>query len=143
MDLTLVIDNMTEKDWDQVKEIYQEGIDTGNATFEMETPSWEIWDSGHLPDCRFVARYEEEMIGWAALTPVSNRCVYTGVAEVSVYVSQKSQGRGIGTKLLDFLINRSEKYGIWTLQAGIFPENRSSMALHKKAGFRKWDEEKE
>ncbi len=133
---TIVIDNMAEKDWDQVKKIYQEGIDTGHATFETETPAWENWDRNHLPDCRFVARYDKEILGWAALSPVSSRCVYAGVAEVSVYVSQKSQGRGTGTKLLNALIKSSEKHSIWTLQAGIFPENRSSLAMHEKAGFR-------
>ncbi|MDX8361470.1 N-acetyltransferase family protein [Cytobacillus sp. IB215316] len=131
----IILDKMVPKDWEQVKGIYQEGINTGNATFEDEAPMYEEWDRNHLKECRFIARDGDEVLSWAALSSVSSRCVYNGVAEISVYVSSASQGRGIGSKLMDMLIKSSEEEGIWTLQAGIFPENASSLALHKKAGF--------
>lgn len=127
---------MQPDDWEQVREIYLEGISTGHATFQTEVPSWEEWDQGHLRECRLVASSGEKLIGWAALTPVSSRCVYAGVAEVSVYVRQKCQGKGIGHNLLETLIKSSEENGIWTLQSGIFPENLSSLKLHEKLGFR-------
>jgi L-amino acid N-acyltransferase YncA len=127
---------MTEKDWPAIAEIYKQGIETGNATFEKEIPTWEKWNSGHLPDCRIVVTFDDSVIAWAALTPVSGRCVYAGVAEVSVYVSNKYQGLKIGTKILERLISESEAGGIWTLQAGIFPENKVSIKLHENLGFR-------
>ena len=127
---------MSEKDWPAVAEIYKQGIETGNATFEKEIPTMEKWNSGHLPDCRIVATIDDSVIAWAALTPVSGRCVYAGVAEVSVYVSNKYQGLKIGTQILDKLISESEAGGIWTLQAGIFPENKVSIKLHENLGFR-------
>ena len=130
------IDRMEEEDWDQVRSIYLEGIATGQATFETEAPSWQKWDAGHLKQCRLVARSEETVIGWAALSPVSSRRVYAGVAEVSVYVGQQYRGAGVGRALLESLIAASEQQGIWTLQAGIFPENSASIALHLKCGFR-------
>ena len=130
------IDRMAEEDWDQVRSIYLEGIATGQATFETEAPSWQKWDAGHLKQCRIVARFEETVIGWAALSPVSSRRVYAGVAEVSVYVGQQYRGAGVGRALLESLIAASEQQGIWTLQAGIFPENSASIALHLKCGFR-------
>jgi phosphinothricin acetyltransferase len=132
------IEAMVEQDWPAVRQIYVEGISTGNATFEKSAPEWATWDAAHLRTCRFVARCEDEenVAGWAALTAVSSRCVYAGVAEVSVYVGQQFRGQGIGTKLLAALIERSESEGIWTLQAGIFPENVPSVELHKKRGFR-------
>jgi L-amino acid N-acyltransferase YncA len=136
MDQILTIDEMLPEDWNHVVNIYLEGIATGNATFQQSAPSWEEWDTNHLGRGRFVARSNGLVVGWAALTPVSSRCVYSGVAEVSVYVSSTQQGKGIGSSLLDRLIESSEKEGIWTLQAGIFPENKSSIALHKKKGFR-------
>ncbi|RKL65872.1 N-acetyltransferase [Salipaludibacillus neizhouensis] len=138
MDRTIHIDKMFSKDWEQVREIYLEGIATGNATFQKDAPSWETWDNGHILECRIVARSEGEILGWAALSPISSRCVYTGVAEVSVYVSQSSKGKGIGSSLLKSLIKISEQNGIWTLQAGIFPENTSSLILHNKHGFREY-----
>ncbi len=131
-----VIDKMEMGDWASVRSVYLEGILTGQATFETEAPDWERWDSSHLPQCRLVARRGETVAGWAALSPVSSRRVYSGVAEVSVYVAGKLRGFGIGLELLNALIVCSEQHGIWTLQAGILPENVSSLALHMKCGFR-------
>ncbi|MGJ7921674.1 N-acetyltransferase family protein [Neobacillus sp. LXY-4] len=136
MENPIQIDNMLQEDWEQVRNIYQEGIATGNATFQKEAPSWEDWNNSHLSECRLVARSEGKVLGWAALSPVSSRCVYAGVAEVSIYVSQSWNGKGIGSKLLESLIQISEKSGYWTLQSGIFPENVSSLKLHLKYGFR-------
>ena len=119
-----------------MRAIYLEGIATGDATFEQNAPEWEHWDTGHLSAGRIVARSDGEVLGWAALSPVSGRCVYAGVAEVSVYVAGRSRGRGIGKALLSRLVSDSEAAGIWTLQAGIFPENRASIELHERAGFR-------
>jgi len=119
-----------------VREIYSEGIATGNATFETELPDWIKWDSGHRHDCRLVAQSGESIVGWAALSPVSPRRVYSGVAEVSVYVSRETRSRGVGKMLLHSLVEQSERCGIWTLQAGIFPENVLSIALDKVCGFR-------
>ena len=127
---------MTAADWDRVRRIYLEGIATVNATFEQDAPPWETWDASHRRDCRFVARGGGEVLGWAALSPVSSRCVYEGVAEVSVYVSASARGRGIGRLLLSTLVESSEGAAVWTLQAGIFPENVASIELHKKLGFR-------
>lgn len=124
-------------DWPAVKTIYEQGIATGNATFEAQAPEWETWTAAHLPNCRFVAENEAgEVCGWAALTPVSGRCVYAGVAEVSVYVSETCRSMGIGRMLLRHLVEASEQAGLWTLQAGIFPENTGSLSLHERAGFR-------
>lgn len=127
---------MKPEDWEQVLAIYLDGIATGDATFETNAPTWEAWNAGHLSDLRFVARSGGEVLGWAALSPVSDRCVYGGVAEVSVYVSTNGRGQGIGQRLLETLINESEAKNLWTLQAGIFPENAASRNLHLKAGFR-------
>lgn len=124
-------------DWPAVKTIYEQGIATRNATFETQAPEWEIWDKAHRPDCRFVAENEAgEVCGWAALTPVSGRCVYAGVAEVSVYVAEAHRGQGIGLTLLERLVQASEAAGLWTLQAGIFPENAGSLSIHEHMGFR-------
>jgi L-amino acid N-acyltransferase YncA len=120
----------------QVAKIYEAGIATGNATFESSAPAWETWDSTHLPFGRIAALANAEVVGWAALTPVSGRCVYSGVAEVSVYVDPAYNGAGLGTRLLNRLIEEAEANGIWTLQAGIMYENYASRALHKKCGFR-------
>ena len=127
---------MKTHDWDTVSKIYAEGIATGFATFETDVPSYESWDAAHLKTCRFVADSNGEIIGWAALSPVSSRCVYGGVAEVSVYIGQKSRGMGLGELLMNRLISTSETEGIWTLQSGIFPENKGSIKLHEKVGFR-------
>jgi phosphinothricin acetyltransferase len=131
-----IIGQMLPADWEQVREIYREGIATGHATFETEAPSWEAWDAAHLKFARLVARDGKGIVGWAALSPVSQRCVYGGVAEVSVYVSTARRQSGVGGKLLAALISASEENGIWTLQAGMFPENTASRALHEKLGFR-------
>ena len=119
-----------------VSDIYLAGIKTEIATFQSEVPTWEEWDKGHLTTCRFVARTGEKILGWAALSAVSNRCVYAGVVEVSVYISEEHKGKGVGTSLLNYLIQQSEKEGFWTLQAGIIKENIPSRMLHKKCGFR-------
>ena len=127
---------MQAKDWQTVSKIYEEGIATGFASFETSTPTYEAWDSAHMASCRLVATENDKVFGWAALSPVSNRCVYGGVAEVSVYVGQESRGKGVGQLLIYALIKESETEGLWTLQSGIFPENEGSVVLHKKAGFR-------
>lgn len=122
--------------WEAVRGIFQEGIEAGFATFEGSPPDWRGWDAAHRPDCRLVAVADETVVGWAALSPVSGRAAYAGVAEVSVYVGRGHQGRGIGRALLDALIAASEAAGIWTLQAVVFPQNAASIALHQGAGFR-------
>ena len=131
-----LIDSMLPEDWSSVCAIYLEGIRTGHATFETDAPEWSEWDAAHLPFCRLVARNGNMIVGWAALSPVSRRAVYAGVSEVSVYVAESQKGKGIGSRLLQRLISESETEGIWTLQAGIFPENAASIELHKKFGFR-------
>lgn len=130
------ISKMSETDWPEVSRIYQQGIDTGMATLEARCPDFAAWDVAHLKSCRLVARDDERVIGWAALTPVSSRCVYSGVAEVSVYVQTEHQGKGTGKALLAELIRCSEEQGIWTLQSGILQENISSIRLHERCGFR-------
>lgn len=127
---------MLAADWPQVRAIYAEGIATGHATFETTVPGWEAWDAAHRPDCRLVAVRGGEVGGWAALSPASRREVYAGVAEVSVYVAERARGRGLGRALLTALVEASEAAGIWTLQAGIFPENHASLRLHHACGFR-------
>ena len=119
-------------DWDSVRSIYEKGIATDNATFQTSAPSWEEWDSSHLGTCRIVAQESERVVGCGALTPIFLRCVYTGVAEVSVYVNAEQSGKGIGLALLEELVGLSEVEGIWTLQAGIFPENIGSLRIHEK-----------
>lgn len=132
----MVIRIMQPEDWQSIKHIYESGIATGNATFETSAPSYESWDAAHLKFGRLVCTINEKIAGWAALSAVSSRCVYGGVAEVSVYIDENFRGMGIGKKLLSALISDSETNGIWTLQAGIFQENESSTALHQKLGFR-------
>lgn len=127
---------MKPHDWESVKSIFEDGIATKNATFETAAGTWEKWNSDHLTDARLVAENSDQIQGWAALSPVSGRCVYGGVAEVSVYVANAMHGKGLGSALLDRLIEESEQQNIWTLQAGIFPENKASINLHKKLGFR-------
>jgi L-amino acid N-acyltransferase YncA len=132
----VTIKPMLQTHWEQVKKIYESGIATGMATFETAAPDWEKWNNGHLPFGRIVAVVNTEVAGWAALSPVSNRCVYGGVAEVSVYVADNHKGKGIGKLLLQNLVTESEAHGIWTLQAGIFTDNIASVKLHEKVGFR-------
>jgi L-amino acid N-acyltransferase YncA len=132
----ITIREMQPADGEAVLRIYQEGIETGQATFQSQAPTWEEWNKSHLEDLRFVALYQELISGWVALSPVSSRCVYAGVAEVSVYVGNQFRGKQIGSSLLQTIVAKSEGKGYWTLQAGIFPENTASIALHKKCGFR-------
>lgn len=132
----IAIEAMTAGDWDEVAEIYRRGLDAGHASFETSVPAFEDWDAAHLADPRLVARLDDRVAGWAALSPVSDRCVYGGVAEDSVYVAPDLGGRGIGRRLLTELVRRAEEAGIWTVQAGIFPENAASLALHERCGFR-------
>ncbi|HEX6624840.1 MAG TPA: GNAT family N-acetyltransferase [Pyrinomonadaceae bacterium] len=131
-----MIESMRQGDWEGVRAVYVDGLATGEATFETEAPGWERWDASHLAFARLVARAGETIEGWAALSPVSSRRVYAGVAEVSVYVGREARGRGLGRSLLEALIEESERHGVWTLQASIFPENASSVALHRACGFR-------
>jgi L-amino acid N-acyltransferase YncA len=130
------MDELQVGNWLRVKAIYQQGIDQGDATFELATPDWVAWNADHLAYPRLIALTGDLVVGWAALSPVSERCVYEGVAEVSVYVDADFHRRGIGKMLLQALIKRSEKAGLWTLRAGVFPENAPSLSLHKSCGFR-------
>jgi phosphinothricin acetyltransferase len=127
---------MGAEDWPAVARIFEQGIATGNATFERAAPSWERWSAARCPEPRLVARDASGVIGWAALSPVSTRQVYRGVGAVSIYVAPADSRRGVGRALLDELIRASERAGFWTLQAGIFPENTASIALHAGCGFR-------
>ncbi len=130
------IREMTFGDWEQVKEVYIEGIKTEIATFETAVPSWDKWNSDHLATCRLVASYEDRILGWVALSPVSSRSAYAGVAEVSIYISKQYWGNGIGQGLMTRLIHCSEENGFWTLQVNILQENTASLSLYKKCGFR-------
>ncbi len=134
--MKIEIVNLTKRHWEDVKRICLEGIESGDATFETSCPDWDDWNLNHLKLCRFIAKSNDKILGWAALSSISNRCVYSGAAEVSIYVDRNYRGRGVGCKLLDKLIKESEKRNFWTLQAGIFPENLPSIHLHKKLGFR-------
>ena len=127
---------LTRDDWPAVRSIYEEGIRGGDATFETDAPTWEEWDSAHLPEPRLVARAGGDVVGWAALSPVSRRRAYAGVAEVSVYVTAAARGRGVGRALLAALVTGAEDVRIWTMQAAVFPENAASIALHRRCGFR-------
>jgi L-amino acid N-acyltransferase YncA len=132
-----LIATLTFQHWSQVRSIYAAGIAAGDATFQSEPPDWDEWDRGHLPEHRLVEISGERVLGWAAVAPTSPRAVYAGVVEVSVYVDPDAQGRGVGRRLLEALIESTERAGIWTLQAGIFPENEASLALHAAVGFRR------
>jgi L-amino acid N-acyltransferase YncA len=134
--MSLNIQELSEQDWEDIKEIYLQGIQTGNATFQTEAPPSEQWFKDHISDCSIGCFQDGKMLGWAALSKVSSRCVYSGVAEVSIYVRKDARGRGVGNFLLEDLIQISETLGYWTLQAGIFPENVSSIRLHTTNGFR-------
>ncbi len=123
-------------DWPAVRAIYAEGIATRQATFETEAPPWASWDAGHRDDCRLVAERDGEVIGWAALSPVSGRPCYAGVAEESVYVAERARGHGVGRALLDALVARADEVGVWTIQTSVFPENVASIELHRRCGFR-------
>lgn len=133
----IALRDLRPEDWPEVRRIYEEGIATGDATFEAEAPTWEAFDAGRLHAPRLVAQDPSgAVLGWAVLSPVSSRCVYGGVAEVSVYVAAEARGRGVGSRLLEALVEGAEAEGLWTLQAGIFPENGATLALHRKHGFR-------
>lgn len=134
--MSVTIEPMTPADWDSVRAIYLEGIASGRSTFEVDAPSWEQWDEGHHPFARGVARLEDHVVGWAALSPVSRRRCYAGIAEVSVYVAAGQRGHGIGRQLLLAVIAASEQHNIWTLQGATFPENEASLRLQRACGFR-------
>lgn len=134
--MTRTIREMTPADWPVVARIYEEGIATGHATFETDVPDWESWDEGHHEECRLVMEWEGQVVAWAALSPVSRRHVYRGVAEHSIYVAPEVRGRGVGRLLLRALIESAEEAGFWTLQTSIFPENEASVFLHTSEGFR-------
>lgn len=134
--MSVRVEEMSERDWERVRAIYLEGIETGRATFETRAPGWDEWNRSHLAHSRLVARVGGDVGGWAALSPVSARKVYRGVAEVSVYVARAARGGGVGRALLAALVESSERHGIWTLQAGIMSENTESLALHLRCGFR-------
>jgi L-amino acid N-acyltransferase YncA len=129
-----LIRGLEAKDWPAVKAIFEEGIATGQATFETEAPSWEAWDGAH--STALVAEEDGAVVGWIALAPYSARQCYAGVAELSVYVATRARGHGVGRALLGAMIDESERNGIWTLLAGVFPENRASVSLHLASGFR-------
>jgi phosphinothricin acetyltransferase len=131
----VTFDDLRSEHWPEVARIYADGIATGHATFETDVPSWESWDSSHLDAHRFVALLDGEVVGWVAVSPVSDRCVYGGVVENSVYVASRVRGRGVGRLLLERLIASTEAAGIWTIQTGIFPENAASVRLHERVGF--------
>jgi L-amino acid N-acyltransferase YncA len=132
----LTLSPLEPRHWDAVREIYRQGIAGGNATFETDPGDWDAWDAAHLPGCRIVAELDGRVVGWAALSPVSRRYVYRGVAEISVNVAEDARGRGVGSALLGAVITESERLGFWTLQGSIFPENTASRALVRKHGFR-------
>lgn len=132
----MVLRSLKKSDYEVVKRIYKEGIDTQFATFETVVPEWESWDNKNLPFCRFVAVLDQGIAGWTALSPVSKRAVYRGVAEVSIYIGKDFRGQGLGKKMMEHLIEESKKEGIWTLQANIFSENEASLKLHLQSGFR-------
>ena len=127
---------LVPSDWGEVRRIYEAGIATGNATFELDMPSWEVWNQARLSGLRFVAEGPDRLLGWAAVAPVSTRACYAGVVDVSVYVDPVARGRGTGTALLSALVDGAPAAGVWTLQAGVFPENEASLALHQRCGFR-------
>jgi L-amino acid N-acyltransferase YncA len=131
----MTVRDLRPDDWQAVRAIYEDGIRSGDATFETEAPSWETWDAAHVKP-RLVAERDGAVVGWAALSPVSDRCCYEGVGEVSVYVADAARGAGVGRALLERLVALSEDAGYWTLSAGVFPENEASLRLHEACGFR-------
>jgi L-amino acid N-acyltransferase YncA len=134
---TVRVERMRPGHWPAVRSIYQAGIATGNATLERQVPEWEGWDAGHRPDCRLVAVDGDRVLGWVALSPYSTRTVYAGIAWLSIYVAPDAQRRGIGRRLVEAAVEASEEAGVWTLMAGILPENVASLVLHERAGFRR------
>lgn len=134
--MEIFIDTMRPDDWEAVRAIYEEGMATGCATFETTAPAWEAWDAAHLSICRLVARREYSVVGWAALSPISKRACYAGVAEVSIYIAAAARGNGVGKALFQALIDQSERAGFWTLHSSVFAENTASLSLHQAVGFR-------
>jgi L-amino acid N-acyltransferase YncA len=132
----MIIHSLSVVHWPQVKSIYEQGIASGHATFQTSAPDWEQWDKAHIAIPRLVMTEDDRVLAWAALSPVSSRSVYAGVAEVSIYVAAENQGRGIGKHILEQLILQSEHNNFWTLQAAIFPENKPSLKIHERLGFR-------
>ena len=132
----MLVRPLVRADYPAVADVFAEGIATGRATFETRVPTWEEWDAGHLPEHRFVAEVDGEVAGWAAVVPYSRRAVYRGVGEESVYVAERARGRGVGRALLEALIESARTGGLWTLQAGVFPDNLASLELHRRLGFR-------
>jgi phosphinothricin acetyltransferase len=132
----VTVRDLRPNDWPEVARIYDEGIVTGNATFETQAPSWQEWDAAHLPDHRFVAEDDGRVAGWIALAPASSRQCYAGVAEISVYVAEDVRGKGVGSELLATVVESAERAGLWTLQTSVFPENTASLALLRRFGFR-------
>lgn len=132
----MVITAIAKEYYSNISRIYREGIETGSATFETTVPEWEEWDKSKLKHSRLAVVVDGIIVGWAALSAVSDRCIYGGVAEVSIYISHQHRGKGIGKILMARLIEESEANGIWTLQSGMFPENEATIALHKHFGFR-------
>ena len=135
--MVVTIKAMEAKDWPGIERIYLDGIATGIATFETASPGWEKWNTSHLTHSRWIAEADQQVTGWMALSPVSDRCVYVGVAEISVYIDSRFRGQGVGHSLMTKVIESSEKNGIWTLNAAMFPENGQSIDLHLKCGFRR------
>ena len=134
--MNYTIEEMKASDWEEVSQIYLEGINTGIATFQNSIPNFEDWNNGHIKSCRLVAKSEGKILGFAALTPTSSRPVYSGVAEVSIYIGENHRGLGLGHALMTNIIKLSEENNFWTLQSGIIRENTASIELHKKCGFR-------
>ncbi|MDB4903083.1 MAG: ywnH [Mucilaginibacter sp.] len=130
------IELLTKRHWPQVKAIYESGVATGNANFTHPATQWNNWDNAHVKTCRLVAIENDEVLGWAALAAVSDNCVFTGVAEDSVYVAENSRGKGIGKQLLKEIVKSSEENNFWTLESRIFPENIASIKIHEENGFR-------
>ena len=134
--MRMEVRDLRPRDWPEVAQIYEQGIETGNATLETEVPSWKKWDAAHLAKHRFVAEQDGRVVGWIALSPVSRRPCYAGVAEVSVYVAEAARGNGVGTELVAAVVESAEQDGLWTLQTSVFPENKPSLALLRRFGFR-------
>lgn len=130
------IREMEINDWERVRDIYQQGMDSNTATFETNCPNYEKFDSSHVKSCRFVIAENDTVVGWVALSPVSSRCVYAGVADLSIYIDEKYKGKGAGTQLLAHMIEKSEPQGFWMLQSVILQNNLASIRLHEKCGFR-------